>query len=105
MAETDLLEAVTDMCDELWIRWAHIPDSRYRAGTPGFPDLVMAGHRIAFRELKSGYGTVSPAQRQWLSLLAAAGADAGVWTPEDLDSGRIRAELEAIRLRSPPALL
>ncbi len=52
---------------------------------------------VLFRELKSAKGVLSPEQKVWLAALTAAGADAGVWKPADLASGRIEAELKAIR--------
>lgn len=50
---------------------------------PGWPDLVLVGPRVLFRELKTETGRVSPAQEEWLADLTAAGVDAGVWKPSD----------------------
>lgn len=70
----------------------HTRDSRRSA--PGFPDWVFAGRRgVMFRENKTARGRVWPDQRQWLDLLDWAGADAAVWRPADLASGRISYEL------------
>lgn len=72
----------------------HTHDSRRSA--PGFPDLVLVNPRtgrILFRELKTNKGRVSPEQQEWLDGLTACGIDAGVWRPNDLDSGLILAEL------------
>lgn len=72
----------------------HTHDSR--RSTPGFPDLVLVSTRrarVLFRELKTDKGRVSPDQHTWIDGLTAAGADAGVWRPADLVSGRIVAEL------------
>ena len=72
----------------------HTHDSRRSA--PGFPDLVLVNTRtgrVLFRELKTNKGRVSPEQQEWLDGLTACGMDAGAWRPNDLDSGRILAEL------------
>ncbi|MBG6085839.1 VRR-NUC domain-containing protein [Zhihengliuella flava] len=72
----------------------HTHDSR--RSQPGFPDLVLASTRrgrLLFRELKTDKGRMTADQRQVLDVLAAVGADAGVWRPADLVSGRIQAEL------------
>lgn len=72
----------------------HTHDSRRSA--PGFPDLVLINTRtgrILWRELKTNKGRVSLDQQAWLDGLAACGLDAGVWRPNDLDDGRVLAEL------------
>ena len=72
----------------------HTHDSRRSA--PGFPDLVLVNPptgRVLWRELKTNKGRVSPEQRAWLDGLTAAGMDAGVWRPNDLDTGLVVAEL------------
>lgn len=72
----------------------HTHDSRRSA--PGFPDLVLVNPRtgrVLWRELKRNKGRVSPNQQDWLNGLTAAGMDAGMWRPKDLDSGRVLAEL------------
>jgi len=49
----------------------------------GFPDWIFlkAGRPPKFRELKSDVGRMSIHQNFWQKLLAAAGADVGVWRP------------------------
>lgn len=72
----------------------HTHDSRRSA--PGFPDLVLVNPRtgrVLWRELKTNKGRVSPEQRAWLDGLASAGQDAGVWRPDDLESGLVIADL------------
>ncbi|MCR6706570.1 MAG: VRR-NUC domain-containing protein [Cellulomonas sp.] len=76
-----------------WLAY-HTHDSR--RSRPGFPDLVLVHDRrglVLFRELKTERGRVRPEQREWLSALAAAGADAGVWRPSDWLGERVIAEL------------
>jgi hypothetical protein len=59
---------------------------------------VVAGKQgTAFRELKTATGTVTPMQSEWGLMLRRGGQDWDVWRPEDLASGRIQKELEAIR--------
>jgi hypothetical protein len=80
----------------LGLRPFHCHDSR-RSWGPGFPDLVIAGPLgVLFRECKGSGGVVSFDQRQWIAELNAAGADAGVWRPEDWRSGRIEQQLREI---------
>lgn len=102
MTETELLTAVTSgtrkrpgLCELLGVRYFHPYDSR--RSVPGFPDLFLVGSEgFAFRELKSDTGTMRPEQRQWRDALRAVGVNWGLWRPEDLASGRIRAELAAL---------
>jgi hypothetical protein len=61
--------------------------------TKGFPDLLMVGARLLFRELKRELGHLTPEQEEWRDVLQAAGADWGLWRPSDLRSGAIEAEL------------
>lgn len=77
--------------------WGYHPhDSRRDAR--GWPDWVIIGqHGIIFRELKSAEGRLSPEQREVGWRLRQAGADWAVWRPADLHSGRIVAELSALR--------
>lgn len=84
MTEAQLLAAVKAACRQLPVRCYH---TRYSLGSePGFPDLVILGRRgVLFRELKGPRGRLSDAQREWIEDLRAAGADAGVWTPGDLE--------------------
>ena len=92
----DSLDAhVRRLCDDLDLLRYHTHDSR--RSPRGFPDLVVCGlGGVLFRELKTQRGTVKPEQQAWLDTLAAAGADAGVWRPADLLSGRIGRELAAL---------
>lgn len=50
----------------------------------GWPDLFLVRDSEAMAlELKSDTGTTTPAQREWLKRLAAAGIRAGVVRPKD----------------------
>jgi hypothetical protein len=61
------------------------------AQAAGLPDLLLIRDRILWRELKTDRGPIRPAQRRILEQLRAAGADAGIWRPRDVD--RVVAEL------------
>jgi hypothetical protein len=53
-------------------------------GSPGFPDLVLAGERgLIFAELKTDVGRVSQAQVNWLKALDPW-VECYVWRPRDL---------------------
>lgn len=70
----------------------HTRDSR--RSIPGFPDWCFAGARgVMFRECKQQRGHLRLEQSRWLQVLRQAGADADVWRPADLLSGRITREL------------
>lgn len=73
----------------------HVEDSR-RVSLKGWPDLVILGRAVLFRELKADTGRTAHAQTQVGRLLQAGGADWAVWRPRDLTSGRIERELEAV---------
>ena len=73
----------------------HTHDSR--KSPEGFPDWVYASiHGHMFRELKREKEKPTPAQQEWLLILQAGGADADVYRPSDLLSGRIGHELAVL---------
>jgi hypothetical protein len=102
VTEDELLTAVTygtkqnpGLCKELGIRYFHAYNSRH--SVPGFPDLVLVGsHGIAYRELKTDWGKLSPDQTTWKYALLATGQDWEIWRPRDLASGLIRAQLATL---------
>jgi hypothetical protein len=107
MSEDDLLCAVLDLAKTLGIRSAHFRPAQSQTGRwltavqgdgKGYPDLTLVGKGgVLFRELKSAKGAHYPEQKAWLAALTEAGADADSWRPADLHSGRIEAELRAVR--------
>lgn len=109
MSEDALLSSVLEMAKVLGVLSAHFRPAQSKTGRwltavqgdgKGFPDVTFCGPGgVLFRELKATKGAVRPEQKVWLSRLSEAGADAGVWRPEDLRSGRIEAELKALRRR------
>lgn len=95
MLEAVLQNTVREMCARFKLRCYHVYDSR--KSEPGFPDLTIVGcGGHMFRELKTDVGRLTAAQQGWLDDLSAHGADAGVWRPVDLASGRIERELRAL---------
>jgi hypothetical protein len=99
MTEAELQVLVTEACQHFGLHHYHAHDSR--RSTPGFPDSVIVGVGILYRELKSETGKLSVAQRSWGSRLAAAGADWQVWRPADWDAGLILRQLGALKLGEP----
>ena len=61
-------------------------------GDTGFPDLVLVHPErgIIFAELKTAIGKLSDAQNDWLMCLHAAGAEAYVWRPRDINDIKTR---------------
>lgn len=95
-AHTALIGEVIDLAQGLGILVFHWPDSR-RAIGKGWPDLtLMHVQGFMFREVKTGFATLRPAQRSVSYLLVANGFDWAVWTEADMASGRIKRELRAL---------
>ncbi len=94
MTETDLMAAVRTACRHLRLLAYHTHDSR--RSEPGFPDLVIVGRRVIYRELKTQRGRLSRHQKEWLAALQEAGQDATVWRPSDWLAGEITRELQEV---------
>jgi hypothetical protein len=109
MSEDVLLRTVIDMAQHMGVLAAHFRPAQAKSGRwltavqgdgKGYPDVTLVGPGgVLFRELKADRKYPAPEQRRWLTALDEAGADAGVWRPADLQSGRIEAELRAVRKR------
>lgn len=98
MTEAELQYLVADLCAELGLHHHHGHDSRRDdLSVPGFPDSVIVGTEILFRELKSRGGVLKPAQRRWGSRITRSGGNWAIWRPVDWDTGLIRQQLEEIR--------
>lgn len=93
MKESTLEENVRQLCLSLRILRYHTYRSTRSA--PGFPDDVIVGNWVMFREIKSERGKLSPSQAEWIARLAAVGADVGIWRPSDWMNGKIITELKA----------
>jgi hypothetical protein len=94
--EVELDRRVRDLQRVYGLLGFHCADSR--GSVAGFPDWVIVGRAVLFRELKSTHGELERPQNLWRFALVHAGADYAVWRPADLLSGRIDRELAAIRL-------
>jgi len=95
MTEAELLSQVREKCGELGLYTYHTANPI--GSDKGWPDLVIIGSRVLFRELKSYSGTVTPEQAETGWILKAARQDWAVWWPKDLDNGNIERQLQAIR--------
>lgn len=94
MTEAQLQEAVRRMCADLGLFHFHVLNSK--GCEPGWPDSVVIGRRVLYRELKSEFGRPTAEQTRVGYLLKAAGASWRIWRPSDLLSGQIAAELAEI---------
>jgi hypothetical protein len=92
MTEEQLQTSVVQLAGLCGWEWFHDEDSRRNRA--GLPDLILVrGHRLLWRELKTATGRVRHDQKRWIALLQAAGEDVGVWRPDDWFDGTIRKEL------------
>jgi len=89
-----MLGHIRQECDRLGLVAYHTVNSQ--GSDPGFPDLLIAGKSIIFRELKPQQGDLRWHQRRWFHALRTAGYSCEVWRPGDWCSGRIRRELEVL---------
>ena len=94
MSEQALQQVIVQWARSLGIEWYHTRDSR--GSRKGFPDLVLVGSRVLYRELKTQVGKLTAEQERWGARLRRAGASWDVWRPDDLQSGRILRELREI---------
>lgn len=109
MIEEELLNGVLELARLRRVTAAHFRPARTKDGWrtavkgdgKGFPDLVLVGGWVKYRELKTDRGDLTREQRMWGDVLLAAGADWAVWRPRDLRSGLIAAELQALARRTP----
>lgn len=92
MSEAELERELRALLEERDLYGFHPRVSKGSA--PGWPDWVVVGRRVLYRELKSSGGQLTPEQRRVGWLLRAAGQDWDVWRPRDLHSGRIARELD-----------
>jgi hypothetical protein len=95
LTEDEFLAWVVRRCEDAELYWFHSFDSR-RDKMTGWPDLVIVGHGILFRELKSAQGAVSAAQSSAGRAIMAGGGNWDVWRPADIEAGRIQRELRQL---------
>ena len=95
MTEAELDRAVAELAGQLRLYAYHTRDSR--GCERGFPDWVIIGPRgLLFRENKSPFGLPSAEQTAVGYVLQALGMDWSIWRPDDLATGQIERELQAI---------
>lgn len=97
MTERELEANIARLCKTLRVAYYHTHTAIH--SPEGFPDDVVCGTRVLFRENKRTGKDPTEKQQGWLDRLAAAGQDVGVWRPEDWLSGRIEAEIRAVSTR------
>jgi hypothetical protein len=91
MTHSELQDLIIAACASLGLHVHHCQMNRSHAG---FPDLVIIGRRVLWRELKVPPDTTTSKQRLIGYWLQIGGQDFGVWTPAEWESGEIRKELE-----------
>lgn len=96
MSERELAGFVNKLIRSNGLFVYHTYNSRRSAR--GWPDLVIVGSKVIYRELKRQAGQVDPEQVRVGQLLRDAGADFDIWRPSDLHNRRIHRELEEIAL-------
>lgn len=92
ISEAALLSHVLELAHMLGWKCAHFRAALTKHGwrTPvqgdgkGWPDLVLVRDRVVVAELKSDTGRLTPEQQTWLDRFTAAGIEAFVWRPDDL---------------------
>jgi hypothetical protein len=100
----ELQQWVADLAAWLGLLHYHTHDSRHSPA--GFPDSVFVGTQTLFRELKTDWAALQPAQKDWGMGLLESGQDWAVWRPSDwfpsapYPRGLIKAELEAITFKA-----
>lgn len=93
MNEREFQDAVIELCRHYGVRIAHFRPARTERGWrtavagdgAGFPDCVLVGRTVLYRELKADGGRLRPEQQVWIAKLRAAGEDVSVWYAHDLD--------------------
>jgi hypothetical protein len=85
LTEREWSAQVYELCHLLRYRRYHTYRSKHSPA--GFPDETLVRERVVFLELKTDAKTsrCSPAQKDWLRALLAAGAEAYVCRPSDWD--------------------
>jgi hypothetical protein len=99
MPEAELQEAVRRLCADLSLYHFHVHNSR--RCEPGWPDSVIVGRKVLYRELKSEVGRLTREREEVGRRLQRAGANWRVWRPSDLLSGRIANELTELADTAP----
>jgi hypothetical protein len=98
MAEAAVAEIEAILAEYPSVLWHHCPNGRMCHGTAGLVDFIVAGPRgILYREVKPHAGErPRSTQVRWKYALQASGQDWALWLPADVESGRVRQEIEAV---------
>jgi VRR-NUC domain len=102
----ELQDAIVEAAHLAGFRAAHFAPARTAKGwrTParydaqGFPDLVLAGPRVIFAEIKGDGDRLRPEQEAWLGALRMAGAEVYPWTAKDWREARVEKALFGLRV-------
>lgn len=94
LTEQQFQGQVIDLARTLGWKVAHFRPAQTARGwrTPvaadgaGFPDLILVRDRVIAAELKTQTGRVKDHQADWLQAFTAAGAEAYLWRPNDVET-------------------
>lgn len=90
MTEAELRRRIIVGAVSYGIGIRYVPDSRRELVGRGFPDLVLAGLRVEFWELKTETGVLEPDQMIWAGRLTMAeGVMHRTVRPSDLRCGLV----------------
>lgn len=95
MTHAELQAEIEQLCDDLGLYHYHTGNSI--GSDKGWPDLVVIGKRVLFREIKSATDVLSHDQKIVGWKLRAAKEDWAVWWPKDWTSGNIERQLKGIQ--------
>lgn len=86
MTEYEAVQRILDRCRELGILCHHCDDSTRCSGTPGLPDIIVAGVKgLMFIEMKKdSFSKVSTMQVTWRHTLKASGQNADIYCVAEL---------------------
>lgn len=98
MPEKPIADIAAILSEHASLLWHHCPDGRGCHGSAGLPDFLIIGPKGSmWREVKPHAGE-HPAGPQiaWKYGLLQFGENWSVWTIADVNSGRVRREIEAL---------
>ena len=94
MTEEQFQYRIRELCRKQGLYVYHAANSI--GADKGWPDLVIIGQRVLFREIKTNTGVLTSEQRLIGYKLKAARQDWAVWWPKDLINGNIDRQLREI---------
>jgi hypothetical protein len=97
--ERGQLDQVADLARRHGVLYHHCTDSRHCEGTPGLPDVLLAGDGgLLLPELKARPGLTGP-QTIWFWTLRSAGVNMPTWLDSDFRDGTVEREIARLRQR------